>query len=343
MSCKGTPCPTLRDTKSCRGPCCPRDCQFTTWTSWGSCSAPSGQCAVNSGRKTRTRRVTSNPSCGGRACPSMSQTTQCTPVPIPCKMNSWGSWSSCAANNGKCGAGSQYRTRTVVTQPYCSSPCPASRQTRSCTHSCCPVDCVTSSWTAWSACSTTCGTGSKTKTRRITTQPYCNGKACPALKQTTSCSQYNNRDCVMSTWTSWSICSTGCGSGRTTRTRTIVTPALCRGKACGHRSEGKQCTDYRDNRDCVVNSWGSWGVCNEKCAVGSKQRTRTVKISKRCQGKDCPTLKQTSQCGTANNGCQHKCSNGVCSCNAGYYLALDKKKCIAKDCRMPKPTYCAPG
>ena len=39
-----------------------------------------------------------------------------------------------------------------------------------------------------------------------------------------------------------------------------------------------------------VNSWGSWGICNEKCAVGSKQRTRTVKISKRCQGKACPTL-----------------------------------------------------
>lgn len=39
-----------------------------------------------------------------------------------------------------------------------------------------------------------------------------------------------------------------------------------------------------------VNSWGSWGACSEKCAVGSKQRTRTVKISKRCQGRDCPVL-----------------------------------------------------
>lgn len=74
-------------------------------------------------------------------------------------MSSWGSWSSCSPTNGKCGAGTQYQTRRVTTQPYCSSPCPANRQTRSCTHSCCPVDCVTSSWTAWSSCSTTCGTG----------------------------------------------------------------------------------------------------------------------------------------------------------------------------------------
>lgn len=94
--------------------------------------------------------------------------------------------------------------------------------------------------------------GSKTKTRRVTTNPSCGGNSCPALKQTLSCSQYNNRDCVMSSWTSWSLCSNGCGNGLSTRTRSIVTSALCRGKACGTRSDKKQCTDYRENRDCVV-------------------------------------------------------------------------------------------
>ena len=56
----------------------------------------------------------------------------------------------------------------------------------------------------------------------------------------------------MSSWTSWSLCSNGCGNGWSTRTRSIVTSALCRGKACGTRSDKKQCTDYRENRDCVV-------------------------------------------------------------------------------------------
>ena len=74
-------------------------------------------------------------------------------------MNAWGSWSACSPNNGKCGAGTQYQTRTVATQPYCSPACPATRQTRSCTHSCCPRDCAVSSWGSWSACSNTCGTG----------------------------------------------------------------------------------------------------------------------------------------------------------------------------------------
>ena len=54
-------------------------------------------------------------------------------------------------------------------------------------------------------------------------------------------------------------------------------------------------------------------------------------------------FKETSQCGTLNNGCQHKCTNGACSCYSGYYLASNKKNCIAKDCNMPKPSYCAPG
>lgn len=80
-------------------------------------------------------------------------------------MSSWSSWSSCTPTNGKCGAGTQYQTRTIVTTPYCSSACPGKTQTRSCTHSCCPVDCVTSSWTAWSACSNTCGSGKCKRTK----------------------------------------------------------------------------------------------------------------------------------------------------------------------------------
>ncbi|XP_068740239.1 protocadherin Fat 4-like [Montipora capricornis] len=342
-SCRGTPCPTLREIKSCRGPCCRRDCLVSGWTSWGSCSAPTGRCSVNSGTKRRTRRVTRNPSCGGSACPPLTETSRCTPVPIPCKMSSWGSWTSCTPTNGKCGAGTQSRSRSIVTRPYCSSACPASRQTRSCTHSCCPVNCVVSSWTGWGHCSTTCGAGSKTRTRRVTVQQYCNGKSCPSLQQTTSCSQYNNRDCVMSSWSAWSLCSNGCGSGWSTRQRSIITQAVCRGKTCGTRSERRQCTDYRDNRDCVVNSWGAWGSCSEKCAVGYKQRTRTVKIPKRCRGKNCPLLLESSQCGTSNNGCEQKCSNGVCSCLPGFNLASNKKNCTGKDCKMPRPSYCAPG
>ena len=54
-------------------------------------------------------------------------------------------------------------------------------------------------------------------------------------------------------------------------------------------------------------------------------------------------IQERSQCGTHNNGCQQRCSNGVCSCNPGYNLVSDGKNCTGKDCKMPKPTFCAPG
>ena len=60
--------------------------QVSSWSAWGSCSAPPGRCSTNSGTRTRTRRVTLSPSCGGSSCPTLTHTSQCTPVPIPCKV-----------------------------------------------------------------------------------------------------------------------------------------------------------------------------------------------------------------------------------------------------------------
>jgi hypothetical protein len=51
---------------------------------------------------------------------------------------------------------------------------------------------------------------------------------------------------------------------------------------------------------------------------------------------------ESAQCGSPNNGCQHKCTNGTCSCNAGYDLS-GSKQCIAKDCGKLTLTYCASG
>ena len=60
--------------------------QVSSWSAWGSCSAPPGRCSTNSGTRKRTRRVTLSPSCGGSSCPTLTHTSQCTPVPIPCKV-----------------------------------------------------------------------------------------------------------------------------------------------------------------------------------------------------------------------------------------------------------------
>ena len=50
-----------------------------------------------------------------------------------------------------------------------------------------PVDCVVSSWGAWSACSASCGGGTQSQTRTIVTPAANGGAACPALSQSQAC------------------------------------------------------------------------------------------------------------------------------------------------------------
>jgi hypothetical protein len=65
--------------------------------------------------RTRTRRKL--PSCGGRACGSLSQRKVCTQyINHDCQMGAWSSWSVC--DNG-CGQGRQRKTRKITQQPVC--------------------------------------------------------------------------------------------------------------------------------------------------------------------------------------------------------------------------------
>ena len=50
-----------------------------------------------------------------------------------------------------------------------------------------PVDCVVSPWSAYGACSASCGGGTQTQTRTIVTPASNGGAACPALSQSQSC------------------------------------------------------------------------------------------------------------------------------------------------------------
>ena len=57
-----------------------------------------------------------------------------------------------------------------------------------------PVDCQVSNWSAWSACSASCGGGTQTRTRSVLVQPENGGANCPVLTESRQC---NTQPCTV--------------------------------------------------------------------------------------------------------------------------------------------------
>eukprot|EP00163_Fabomonas_tropica_P013469 TRINITY_DN24_c0_g1_i1.p1 TRINITY_DN24_c0_g1~~TRINITY_DN24_c0_g1_i1.p1 ORF type:complete len:1967 (+),score=502.53 TRINITY_DN24_c0_g1_i1:169-6069(+) len=159
---------------------------------------------------------------------------------VDCAVSAWSSWSSCSVS---CGGGTQSRTRTVTTSPQNGgTACPALSESQSCNTGCCPVNCAVSGWSSWGSCSVSCGGGTQSRTRTVTTAASCGGTACPALSESQSCNTgCCPVNCVVSAWGPYGSCSVSCGGGIKTRTRTVTTPASCGGTACPSTTDSASC------------------------------------------------------------------------------------------------------
>lgn len=192
----GTPCPPLSQQESCAGPACNTDCAVDPSWTIGHCMSPigAGSCGWT-GTQTDTRQVLTKQSGSGKACPALSQQVSCLgPVcPVDCAVESSWTIGQCMSPIGAaaCGwTGTQTDTRKVVTKPSNGgAACPSLSQQEICQGPSCPVDCVVSSWSDWSPCSSNnCGTdGIQSATRSITTPAVSTGQACPALVSTRPC------------------------------------------------------------------------------------------------------------------------------------------------------------
>ncbi|XP_062592704.1 uncharacterized protein LOC134254174 [Saccostrea cucullata] len=217
----------------------------------------------------------------------------------------WTAWSTCT---NSCGGGTQTRTRT------CTNPEPSnggadcegeSSQTQSCNDILCPIDGGYTEWSAWGACSVTCGDGVQTRTRTCTNPAPAHGGAdCVGEdSQTQNCTASACPvDGGYTEWSAWSSCSVSCGEGVQTRTRTCTNPAPQNGGAdcVGEDSQTQSCTEGACPIDGGFTDWSVWSTCTVSCGGGTRTRTRTcTNPAPENGGADCVgDRSQTENCNT---------------------------------------------
>jgi len=274
---------TAEDGGSCDGnwkeerPCtsgeCPVDCTWNDWSDWESCSQTCGRGISLSTRDSKGAEF------GGQACVGDSQRqVDCNvdPCPVDCAWSDWSDWSFSTS----CGPSSKHRHRQV-SEPgnELGAACvgPTAEQGES-THVDCPVDCELDDWGRWSLCSVTCGAGVTRRSRTISKAASFGGADCDSLQESKVCDGGECPvDCRWSDWSSWQECSTSCGDGNSTRSRTVSVPANSFGEACqGKPQQTRQCSNAPCPVHCKMSDWTLWTSCPVTCGSGSVERKRTV-------------------------------------------------------------------
>eukprot|EP00931_Biecheleriopsis_adriatica_P045141 TRINITY_DN25872_c0_g1_i1.p1 TRINITY_DN25872_c0_g1~~TRINITY_DN25872_c0_g1_i1.p1 ORF type:complete len:1608 (-),score=170.55 TRINITY_DN25872_c0_g1_i1:154-4899(-) len=307
----GSPCSgQMRLTKPC--PKIPRNCILSAWDAWSDCST---KCVE--GWHTRQRRVDQTAKHGGEQCagalfeidkcpgtdPSCSSSGK-----LDCTWKTWEEWTHCDSS------GQMSRKRTIAQLPSIfGEPCegPLS-ETASCDSD--RIDCDVSPWSAWDSCDRTCDGGQRHRHREIQRYPSAGGTACPSvLMETMGCNRQScsGHDCFVSAWGQWGFCSTTCGVGQQTRSRTISGLRGTDGHGCYDiLGEVKECRNDVEciSKDCAWGEWAPWSYCSRSCDGGVRSRKRHIMTIPSRDGRQCDAeIKEIVQpCNT------HKCSQGGC-------------------------------
>ncbi|NXE93182.1 HMCN1 protein, partial [Menura novaehollandiae] len=292
------------DVRSCHNEPCPVDGSWSEWGLWEECSRSCGQ-----GNRTRSRTCSNPPAQhGGKPCEgSALESVMCNlrPCPVAGEWSPWLPWGPCSET---CGKGTQTRLR------LCASPAPAHGGTRCrgpdtqlqlCHRRRCPVDGKWAPWSSWSACSVSCGGGSRQRTRHCSDPaPQFGGHKCEGSDmQMDFC---NSDPCPVhgnwGPWSSWGACSRTCNGGQARRYRSCDNPRPASGgRACaGADAQLQRCSTELCPVDGNWGQWQSWSQCSASCGGGEQTRVRLCSSPAPLnRGRPCPgDSSQISRCNT---------------------------------------------
>uniref|UniRef100_UPI00193A61B8 uncharacterized protein LOC120335429 n=1 Tax=Styela clava TaxID=7725 RepID=UPI00193A61B8 len=289
--------------------------EWSKWRRWSSCSATCG-----GGSRTRTRvcinsgdRIT----CDGIA----SQTEDCNEKACP-SFSNWSSWSSCSES---CGGGIRRQSRTCNNGYFGEPGCIGDEyRDEACNEMPCPF---WSEWSEYSACSATCGQGSRTRYRTCNNGlPGERGCIGSPLEEH-ACS--DSVCAFWAAWSSWSQCSSPCGGGEMNRTRICVNGEVgspgCRGAGpvAVRRCNVDDCPRWSD--------WSDWGICSRQCGFGLQSRERSCiggeagffgcfglpEDRRRCRGNICADWSEWGEWSRCSVTCGYGTRTHFRACNGG--------------------------
>merc|ERR1719456_1294391 len=135
--------------------------------------------------------------------------------------------------------GTENLTREEVSAPsmdadgtILGADCPPLKLKQVCNKIRCPIDCIQSEWSEWSACSSQCGGGIRERIRSIKRTARFKGEPCGPASETETCNAQDcDKDCVLAAWTKIqeAPCSKACGGGTKISTRGVFQEAIGQG------------------------------------------------------------------------------------------------------------------
>lgn len=259
-------------------------------------------------------------------------------------MAEWGKWGectkTCASKEGD-PAGKMIRFRHV--EPKL---CAQDFQEQECPNKPCPVDCEMSDWAEWNGCVGECENAGamRNRTRKILQKPAHGGKCCPTTPECEedkepACGEAltvehkpcgaQKQKCVPAPWSEWSPCSQTCNTGRSSRVRSVQTPAKCGGAPClCNFLEVKNCEVTSCRQECELTEWSEWGKCPVTCGGSVQTRSRKVLKAPSGGGADCPPLIESKNCGM--DCCSRDCVLGSWDpwsfCSASCYGTMKRSR-----------------